>query len=50
MYVATVYKKEFIMVSVLVPAYNAEKTINRCIESILHQTYENIEVIIVNDG
>lgn len=38
------------MVSVLIPAYNAEKTINRCIESILHQTYENIEVIIVNDG
>lgn len=50
MYVTTVYKKEFIMVSVLIPAYNAEKTINRCIESILHQAYENIEVIIVNDG
>ena len=38
------------MVSVLIPAYNSEKTINRCIESILHQAYENIEVIIVNDG
>lgn len=38
------------MVSVLIPAYNAEKTINRCIDSILCQTYQNIEVIIVNDG
>ena len=38
------------MVSVLIPAYNAEKTINRCLDSILAQTYCGIEVIIVNDG
>lgn len=38
------------MVSVLVPVYNAEKTIVRCLDSILGQTYQNIEVIIVNDG
>ena len=38
------------MVSVLIPAYNAEKTINRCIDSILCQTYQNIEIIIANDG
>lgn len=38
------------MVSVLIPAYNAEKTINRCIDSILYQTYQNIEIIIANDG
>ena len=38
------------MLSVLIPAYNAEKTINRCIDSILYQTYQNIEIIIANDG
>ena len=38
------------MVSVLIPAYNAEKTIHRCLDSILAQTYCDIEVIIVNDG
>ena len=38
------------MVSVLIPAYNAEKTIHRCLDSVLAQTYCDIEVIIVNDG
>lgn len=38
------------MVSVIVPAYNAEKTIIRCIDSILKQDYEKIEIVIVNDG
>lgn len=38
------------LISVIVPAYNAERTINRCIDSILSQTYENIEIIIINDG
>lgn len=38
------------MVSVLIPAYNAEKTIHRCLDSILAQTYCDIEIIIVNDG
>lgn len=38
------------MVSVLIPAYNVEKTIHRCLDSILAQTYCDIEVIIVNDG
>lgn len=37
-------------VSVVVPIYKVEKYINRCIESILNQTYSNIEVILVNDG
>lgn len=37
-------------VSIIIPAYNAEKYIKECIESIMHQTYENIQIIIVNDG
>ena len=38
------------MISVIVPAYNAEKTIKKCINSILNQTYNDLEVIVINDG
>ena len=38
------------LVSVVVPAYNHEKYIEECINSIINQTYENIELIILNDG
>jgi glycosyltransferase involved in cell wall biosynthesis len=37
-------------VSIVVPIYKVEKYIHRCIDSILNQTYTNIEVILVNDG
>lgn len=37
-------------VSVIVPVYNGEKTIERCIQSILKQTYKNISIIVVDDG
>lgn len=37
-------------VSVIVPVYNSEKVLERCISSILAQTYNNIEIILVNDG
>lgn len=37
-------------VSVVVPVYNAEETIGRCVESILRQTYSDIEVVLVDDG
>ena len=37
-------------VSVVVPIYKVEKYIHRCIDSILEQTYTNLEVILVNDG
>ena len=36
-------------VTMIVPVYNAEKYIRRCLESILNQTYDNIEIICVND-
>lgn len=38
------------LVSVIVPVYNIENYVSSCIESILSQTYRNIEVILVNDG
>jgi glycosyltransferase involved in cell wall biosynthesis len=40
----------FKKVSVIVPVYNAEKYLDKCIESILAQTFENIELILINDG
>ena len=38
------------LVTIVIPAYNAGRYIEGCVGSILHQTYENIEVVIVNDG
>lgn len=38
------------MISIIVPVYNMEKHLDRCLKSILHQTYTNLEVILVNDG
>lgn len=37
------------MVSVIIPSYNREKTIKRAVESVLNQTYKDIEVIVVDD-
>lgn len=38
------------LISVIVPIYNAEKYLDRCIASISNQTYRQIEIILVNDG
>lgn len=36
--------------SIIIPIYNAEKYLERCINSILNQTYSNIEILLINDG
>ena len=38
------------LVSIILPVYNAQNHLGRCIGSILNQTYKNIELIILNDG
>ena len=38
------------LVSIIVPIYNAEKTIDRCITSILNQTYKDFELLLLDDG
>ena len=38
------------MISVIVPIYNVERYINKCIDSIIHQSYKNLEIILVDDG
>ena len=38
------------LISIVVPVYNASKTIERCIESVLSQTYSQFELIIIDDG
>ncbi len=43
-------QKQTDKISVIVPAYNAEETLARCVESILSQSHKELEVIVVDDG
>ena len=38
------------IVSVIIPVYNAEKHLHRCIDSVLAQTFTDFELILINDG
>ena len=38
------------IVSIIVPVYNAEKTIQRCVESILGQDFQDFELLLIDDG
>lgn len=42
--------KDYGLVSIIVPVYKVEQYLHRCLDSILSQSYKNIEVILVDDG
>lgn len=36
--------------SIIIPAYNVERFLDRCLESVVQQTYQDFEVVLINDG
>lgn len=38
------------LISIIIPVYNAEKTLKNCMESVFKQSYRNIEILLINDG
>ena len=43
-------KSRYELISIIVPVYNVEKYLDRCIESILAQSYTNFELLLIDDG
>ena len=37
-------------ISIVIPIYNTEQYLDKCVDSVLNQTYKNLEVILVDDG
>ena len=37
-------------ISIIIPCYNVEKYLPKCLDSIVNQTYKNLEIICINDG
>lgn len=42
--------EEYNLISVIVPVYNVEAYLDRCVESLVNQTYKNLEILLVDDG
>ena len=38
------------LLSVIIPVYDVEKYVAECLESVMQQTYKNLEIIVINDG
>ena len=38
------------LISIIIPVYNVEKYLDACLESVVGQSYRNIEIILINDG
>lgn len=45
-----IQKKDEKLISIIIPVYNSEKYLNQCIESVINQTYKNLEIILIDDG
>ncbi|HGH7797333.1 TPA: glycosyltransferase family 2 protein, partial [Streptococcus agalactiae] len=37
-------------ISIIIPVYNVKKYLNDCIQSVINQTYNNLEIILIDDG